>query len=144
MAKKTIQGLGGSVTNPTGWNFKVSGFSFTYTVLTEETTGFEDGGFETHEPVAVRWEGSMTGTLEYDDANAAPIPASMADGSGMALGDLDSAKGSSTFQAIDGCTLAGTVVVTNMPITRNTKGRGEVTLNVLGTGALTEAWDEAA
>lgn len=140
----TIEGLGGSVTLPTGWNFKVSSFSFNYQVLTEETTGFDDGGFETHEPVAVRWEGSATGTLTYDASNTAPIPAAMADGAGMAVGDLANAKGTGTFQSKTGCTLAGTVVVTSMPIDRGAKTKANVTLNMLGTGALTQTHDETA
>lgn len=138
----TIQGLGGNIALPTGWNFKASGWSFTYTVGTEETTGFDDGGFETHEPVFVRWEGSATGTLEYDATNTAPIPADMADGSDMALGDLDNAKGTATFTATTGATLEGTVIVTSLPMNRNAKGKGEVTINVLGSGALTQTWDE--
>ena len=138
----TIQGLGGQIALPSGWNFKASGWSFTYTVGTEETTGFDDGGFETHEPVFVRWEGSATGTLEFDAATTAPIPGAMADGAAMAVGDLDNAKGTATFTATTGCTLEGTVVITSMPLNRPTKGRGEVTINVLGSGALTQTWDE--
>jgi hypothetical protein len=140
----TIQGLGGNIALPTGWNFKVSGWSFTYTVGTEETTGFDDGGFETHEPVFVRFEGSATGTLEFDATTTAPIPAAMADGGGMAVGDLASAKGTATFTATAGCTLEGTVVVTSLPMNRTAKGRGEVTINLLGSGALTQTWDETA
>jgi hypothetical protein len=138
----TIQGLGGNIALPSGWNFKASGWSFTYTVGTEETTGFDDAGFETHEPVFVRWEGSATGTLEFDAASTAPIPAAMADGGGMALGDLANAKGEATFTATTGCTLVGNVIVTSLPINRTAKGRGEVTINLLGTGALTQTWDE--
>ncbi|MGB0970432.1 MAG: hypothetical protein ACPGVG_05650 [Mycobacterium sp.] len=145
MAGSTIQGLGGSVTLPSGWNFKVASFSFGLDIATEETTGFEDGGFETHEPVSCSWNGSATGTLTYNAASTAPIPAALADGAALAVGDLQSnAKGTGTFQSMTGCTLAGTVVVTNMPITRGAKTKANVTLNMKGTGFLTQVHDETA
>ncbi len=138
----TIQGNGGDVAFPTGWNFKASGWSMTYTVGTEETTGFDDGGFESHEPVFINWSGSITGTLEYDASNTAPIPGDLADGSALAVGDLANASGSATLTALTGCTYAGTIVVQSLPINRPTKGRGEVTLNFIGSGPLTQTWDE--
>ena len=138
----TIQGLGGTIALPTGYNFKVSGWQMTHTTGTEETTGFDDGGFEVHEPVFTRFEGSATGTIEYNASNTAPLPAALADGSGMALGDLDDAKGSATLTATTGCTYAGDVIITSSAINRTAKGRGEITVNFLGSGPLTQTWDE--
>jgi hypothetical protein len=145
MAKKNIAGVGGGLTMPTGFNAKLSAWSATYNITTEEVTGFDSGGCEEHEPVAISVSGSGTGTLQYDDSNAKPLPTALADGAVLAVGDLlTNAVGSLTLTAITGCTWAFSAVISGIAIERPAKGKATVTFNFQSTGPITQTWDETA
>lgn len=145
MAKKNITGVGGSVTMPTGFNAKLASWSATLNITTEEVTGFDSGGCEEHEPVALGISGSATGTLQYDDSNAKPMPSALGDGSVLAVGDLTTnLMGSLTLLAITGCSWAFTAVITGINIERPAKGKATVTFNFQSSGAITQTWDETA
>lgn len=142
MAITTIEGLGGTVSFPTGFNGKLSAWSATFTVETTETTGFADGGYRVLEPVKQYIDGSASGTAQYDGASAAPVPASLMDGSGLALGDWSSVKGTVTLTATTGCTWAFSAVITSVAINRAADGKADITFNFQSRGPITQTWDE--
>lgn len=138
-----ITGNGGAVTLPTGFNFKVTGWSAQYTPTTVENTGFDDAGFETHDVACTAMTATVNGVGSYDAATTAPLPASVVDGAGMAVGDLASLKASLTLTATTGCSYAFTGVCTGVSFTRNAKGQLEITANYRSSGAITQTWDES-
>lgn len=144
MAKKNIAGVGGGFTTITGFNGKISSWSATYTIDTEEVTGFDSGGFRQYEPVAVSISGSATGTAQYDDTSATPLVAALADGSVLAVGDLENAKGTLTLTAITGCTWAFSAIITSVALDRPATGKATVTFNFVSNGPVTQTWDETA
>lgn len=143
MAKKNIAGIGGGITLPSGFNAKISSWSASLSIRTEEVTGFDSGGCEEHEPVMTGLTGSATGTVQYDAASTAPIPGALADGSVMAVGDLENAKGSITLTEITGCTYAFTGIITNVAFDRPNAGRCGITFDFLRTGPSTQTHDES-
>ena len=142
MAKKNIAGVGGGFTTFTGFNGNIASWSATYTIDTEEVSGFGSGGFREHEPVAVSLSGSATGTLQYDAASASPVLAALADGAALAVGDLEGAKGTLTLTSITGCTWAFGGIFTSVSIDRPAMGKATVTFNFISNGPITQTWDE--
>ena len=138
----TIQGNGGAVSLPTGFDSKESSWNLDWSCETVDTTGFGDGGFRSREPVITSFTGSVDGTLTYDASSSAPIVDSLVDGSTMAVGDLNDATGTTTFTATTGCTLAADCVVTGCSITRPVDGKADVSYSVESTGPITQTWDE--
>lgn len=144
MAKKNIAGVGGSFTTISGFNGKIGSWSATYTIDTEEVTGFDSGGFRQYEPVAASITGSASGTAEYDDTNASPLPAALADGAALAVGDMEGAKGTITLTAITGCTWAFPAIITSVALDRQAAGKATITFNFQSNGAPTQTWDQTA
>lgn len=145
MAKKTIQGTGGSVSLPSGWNFKAGAFDATFDTGIVDTSGFGDGGFRTREPTVLSLDGSASGVMEFDDTSAAPIPAALADGGSLANTDLESsAKGTVTLQFEASCTLAATCAIGPLNMSRAFDGRAEISCGFASNGAVTQSWDETA
>ena len=142
MPLQTIQGLNGDVTMPTGFNFKVTQWSGDWIVDVVDTTGFDDGGFRTKEPVMTQLNGSVTGTGEFGAATTAPIPANLVDGSAMSTGDLAEAKATITLLATTGCSYAFTAVMTRVSFTRPVDGKMDVSLDFESSGPITQVWDE--
>ena len=142
MAKKNIAGVGGAFTTFTGFNGNIASWSATYTIDTEEVTGFDSGGFRQYEPVAVALTGSASGTVQYDGASASPVLAALADGAVLAVGDLEGAKGTLTLTAITGCTWAFSGIFTSIAIDRPAAGKASITFNFLSNGPITQTWDE--
>jgi hypothetical protein len=135
----TIQGDGGSFTTLSGFNLKADGWAFDYKIETVDTSGFADGAFRTREPAVASGTFTVTGTAEGGSSTL--VPAALADGSGMAEGDLGSnAKGSFTLTAESGNTIGFTGVVTGVSVDRRFDGRMEYTLTGETTGAITQSW----
>jgi len=139
MAKKTIQGLSGSG-SAAGFNLKVSAWSANYVMENVDTTGFEDGGYRTFEPTISTMTGSLSGTAVFDAASTNLIPAGLLDGAVMTGDDLDLAKVAVVLTAKTGCTYSGTVVVSGVSLNRAVDGKGEVNLDFVFTGPITQAW----
>jgi len=143
MAKKNIAGLGGNLALPTGFNAKINSWSASHTVETVETTGFADGGFRTFDPTITSLTGSASGTAQYDAATTALLPAALADGSIMALGDLAGAIGTVTLTFVTGCTWSCTTAnITGLSVDRASDGKANVTFNFQFSGPWTQTWDE--
>lgn len=141
MALKNIAGVAGNVALPTGFAAKLSAWSGTLEIQTEEVTGFDSGGCDEHEPIGTAFSGSATGTGTYDASSTTPILGALADGSVLALGDLEGAKGTITLTAITGCTYAFTGIMTSVAMERPAKGKFTITFNFLRTGPMTQTWD---
>lgn len=141
----TIQGTGGGITLPSGYNAKVESWSASHEVLTTETTGFGDGGAEVHEPVYTKMSGSCAGTLQFDATNTAPLPGAIVDGGALTQSDLETnCKATLTLTATTGCTYAFTAIMTVTGFNRPEKDKATVTYNFISTGQITQAWDETA
>jgi len=138
----TAQGLAGSITMPTGYNMKHASFDLDHSTETVDTSGFEDNGFRTREPVVTSFTGSTAGTLEWDASNTAPLPSVLADGSAMAATDLSNAQGTLTMQVVTGCTIAATCNVTGFSASRSFDGKADASYNFESTGPITQSWDE--
>lgn len=143
MAKKNIAGVAGNCTLA-GFNAKINSWSGSYVIHDEEVTGFDSGGFDEYEPIGVGMSGSATGTIQYDDTTTTPIPLGLADGSALAVGDLESAKVAAVLTEITGCTWTGTVLMSNVAIVRPAKGKASITFDFKFTGAFTKAHDQTA
>lgn len=145
MAVTSTNGLGGNVSLPTGFNGKFSDFDYSIDIPEQVTTGFDDGGFVTADPVGpIRMTGTVNGITEYDATNTTPFPDALADGSGMALGDLKSnAQGTVTLTITTGCTLAATANITNFSGSRS-HSETSSSWSYASSGAITKAWDETA
>jgi len=146
MAQQTIHGIGGGATLPNALHVKVDGWSATYSNPSVDDTGFADGGFLSRSSAGgVSMDGTITGTGEFDASNMAPLPDAAADGSAMAVGDLDTAfKISLTLTAQTGCTYAFTALVTSMAMDRPNVGKLSITATFESAGPITQTWDETA
>lgn len=141
MAK--ITGTGGAIAMPSGFNAHFRSFTHAFAMPEVETTGFDDGGFATFDPAGgLRVTGTALGVHEYDASSTAPLPAALADGSNLAVGDLAGQTGSMTLTFITGCTLAFSANVTNIAGSRAEVGSSESTWTFGSSGAITQAWDE--
>jgi len=138
MAEATIQGIGGSVTFPTGFNFKAASWSGDYSIETVDTTGFDEAGFRTKEPVIMSMSGSVAGTAE--SGAVAPILSTLATGTTIAASTLAAAKATLTLTAFTGCTFAMTAVVTRVSMSRPADGKMDVTMDFESTGPITQTW----
>jgi hypothetical protein len=145
MAVKTIHGIGGGVTLPTGLHLKVDGWSATYSNPSVDDTGFSDGGFLSRSSAgSVSMDGTFTGTGEFDASAKAPIPDAAADGSAMALHDLDTAfKATLVLTATTGCTFTFTALVTSIAFDRPNVGKLSITVTFESAGPITQVWDES-
>jgi len=142
MATK-IGGVGGGVTMPTGFNGHFRGFSGEIGFPEAVTTGFTDLGFASAIPVGgIRNTGSVSGVLVFDSSTTQPIPDALADGSGLALGDLASCTGTLTLTITTGCTLAGSHNITSLGYSRQEDAEATGEWRYGSSGALTIVWDE--
>ena len=134
----TIQGTGGSVVLPGGFNAKLNNWSAQITIESIDTTGFEDDGYRTREPVAVSLSGSASGAARFNVENATPANATLL---GEAAG-LGGAKGQVTLQAAQGCAYSFTAVMKRISLTRPVDGRCDVTFEFDATGPITQTWNQ--
>jgi len=136
----TIQGTGGSVTLPGGFNAKLNTWSAQLTVETVDTTGFEDNGYRTREPVLVTLSGSASGAARFSAEHATPANASLL-GSTAGLGG---AKGEVVLQAAPGCSYSFVAVMKRVSLSRPVDGRCVVSFDFDSTGPIVQTWDEAS
>lgn len=134
----TVHGLDGSVTMPSGMSLEATEWSMDYTVVTDDTSGFESGGFKDTVAVQAFATGTVTGLVE--GGTDTPLPAALADGSVMATNDLDNASGTLTLTAETGNTFAFDAVLTSMSITRPHAGAARVTYSFESNGPITQTW----
>lgn len=141
MAKSDIVGTGGAVTTPTGFNIDAQSWSVTVNVDTTVYSTF-----------ASRWKkskltnanvtGSVSGILQYNDANAKPVPlATATETAGTAI---TSFSGSATLTATTGCTISGTFNFTRGTFGRNDKQEMTATYDIESDGEVLMAWDESS
>lgn len=146
----TIQGLGGRVQigDGTTWNMKIDSWSATFNYPTIETTGFEDEGHQMHEAVSQFVTGTCSGTLTHNAANTAPIPAALAGGDGLDVGELSNCN-VTVFLMASG-TGAGSdiesgykipAVIESFALDRPNQGKASGTLSFRSRGAPTQVWD---
>lgn len=135
----TIQGTGGSVTLPGGFNAKLNTWSAQITVETVDTTGFEDNGYRTREPVLVTLTGSASGAARFSAENATPANATLLASSA----GLGGAKGEVVLQAAPGCAYSFSAVMKRIALSRPVDGRCDVTFEFESTGPIVQTWDEA-
>ena len=138
-----IANTGGAVALVSGFNASFRSFDYDYQMPEVDVTGFDDGGFMTFEPAGgLRLTGSAQGVHEFDASTTVPMPASLADGSALALGDLSVQSGTLTLTFTTGCTLAATCLITSISGSRAEVGASESSWSFGSTGAVTQAWDE--
>jgi len=131
----TIQGPGGSITMPSGCNAKLGAWTATPVIETVDTTGFEDNGNHTNEPVAQVWTGSAMGTGQ--SGNAGPIPQTGLGGTP----DFTAYKGTVTLGAKSTTnTYSFAAVITAVPLDRVHNGKMNVMYNFISSGAITPVW----
>ena len=141
MAAATIEGLGGNAAFTAGWTFKVASWSADYNVEVADTTGFGDGGFRAKAPVIASMTGSMAGTGQ--SATTVPVPAGMANGTTMSVGDLAGATTTVTLTATTGCTYAFSAVITRLSMSRPVDGKMDVSADFESSGPITQSWTTA-
>jgi hypothetical protein len=134
----TIQGSGGSVVLPGGFNAKLNNWTAQLIIETVDTTGFEDLGYRTREPVLVTLIGTASGAARFNIENATPASATLL---GESAG-LGGAKGDVTLQAAPGCTYSFAAVMHRITLTRPVDGRCDVTFDFQATGHITQTWDQ--
>ena len=134
----TIQGSGGSVVLPGGFNAKLNNWTAQLVVETVDTTGFEDQGYRTREPVLVTLTGTASGAARFSIQNATPANADLL---GESAG-LGGAKGAVTLQAAPGCTYSFSAVMHKITLSRPVDGRCDVTFEFQATGPITQTWDQ--
>lgn len=142
MAAITIQGKGGNVTLPTGFNAKLDTWSASLDIKTTDITGFSDNGNRSVRPVLGSMSGSAGGTLITDSAPVATA----------ALGatpDLSACKGTITLTAAAATSTSSTAtsyytfpaLVTGVQMGRPNADKGTVTFNFQSRGAITRVWE---
>ncbi len=134
----TIQGTGGSVTLPGGFNAKLNNWSAQLTVETVDTTGFEDNGYRTREPVMVTLSGSASGAARFSAEHATPANTTLL---GETAG-LGGAKGDVILQAAPGCAYSFHAVMRRVSFSRPVDGRCDVSFDFESTGPIVQTWDE--
>ncbi len=139
MAQKTIQGVGGSCTMPSGFNAKLSEFSANIDLNSVDTTGFSDVGWVVHEATFMHFTGSAKGTMVYDAANSSPMPAALTG----ATPTLTAANGSMVLTFAVGCTWTFNAHVSKVAVTRPTQGKADITYDFEHQGGgVAQVWDE--
>jgi hypothetical protein len=132
---KSIIGVDGDVDLPAGHNAKIDSFQFTAGRRPVPTTGFGD----THETVELGLAysaGSCGGTPQYDATTTKPGFAAIGpDAAGVVGGTL-------TLTFATGCTVAQPVKITDLTGTSVVDGAARISFNWLGSGVITETWDE--
>ena len=140
MAAKTIQGVGGNITMPTGFNSKYNRWQATANFSVVDTTGFSDSGYRTRALTIADISGSATGTALFDDASTSPIAAAVLAATFAPL----SAQGSITLTHTTGCTHSFTGVISSVGFDRPIDGKEDTAHTFESSGAITQTWDETA
>lgn len=135
----TIQGTGGSVTLPGGFNAKLNNWNAQIIIQTIDTTGFEDNGYRTREPVTVSLSGAASGAARFNTENATPTNATLLTTSA----GLGGAKGQVTLQAAQGCHYTFNAVMKKITLARPVDGRCDVTFEFESTGPITQTWAQS-
>ena len=133
----TIQGVGASVSMPSGFGGKARAINATVEINATDTTGFSDLGWPTSEPVGpIRVAGSIDLVAEYGAADSPVAPTLFAS---PVL--LTAAQASMTLTFQTGCALAFTANVTSVGLTRNVRDAMGTATAFESTGAVTQSWD---
>ncbi len=136
MSAVSIGGLGGSVTLPTGFIFKISAWSATQNMDTVDDTGFPDvGNWHTHITTGLSLGGAAMGTGQ--SGVSGPVPTS---GMGSNATLQASYQGSFTLQAFTGCSYSFTGNVTMMTYGRVYNGKFDVMCSFVSSGPVTISW----
>lgn len=138
MAAKTIQGVGGSITLPTGFGCKFNAFTCDVDLRETDTTGFIDVGWFTYEVTFMDLSGTATGTMQYDDANTTPLPATLV----AATPAMGAAVGSIVLTWMTGCTWTFNGIVNRFSGSRPATDKATATYNFRHqSGGVTQVWD---
>lgn len=131
MAQRALAGINGGVTLPTGHTAKLRAWSLVVNQEVSDCSGFSSTS-DWREALAgmKSWSGVASGYCEFDAASMAPNA------------DAPVASGSITLTAESGCTYAGTVIVTSISVSQSIDGVASIAFSFVGSGALTETWDE--
>lgn len=128
----TIQGINGNVTVA---NFiaKLDAWSADLSFGLVDTSGFDDQGYRTREPLLCGMSGAATGTCvmdspPFDNAvlQAPMVPATL--------------TAAIVLTATTGCTYSFNAVISRVSLTRPYDGKMTVTFNFVSDGRITEAW----
>lgn len=134
MPTTTVQGPGGSITLGQAMSAKLGTWSATLIIPTAPTTGFEDVGNETAEPLSVKMVGSAVGVI------ISGVPATPAAGLG-ATPDLTAYKGTVTLYGgtTSGNNYAFLGIINGVPLNRPCNGRYDVSFNFENSGPITKS-----
>ena len=139
MALSTIQGVGGNISLPSGFNGKHKQWSATLDLHAVDPTGFADNGYYTSEVTYASMNGSCQSQAQFDAASSAPIPSALL-ASTLAPSN---AKAAMTLTHTTGCTHAFTGVISSVQFDRVFDGPDNITYTFNSSGVITQTWDEA-
>lgn len=133
----TIQGTGGALAAPAGFNFKLDRFAVNFVVGESRTTGFGDGGWITAEPVSRIVAGQGSGVM----VAATPVPTDIVDAvDDHFVGSKFEGTVVLTFKA--GCTwtFTATIDVVDVGRAEDAAGSSLYAISFTSTGAVVPAW----
>jgi hypothetical protein len=135
----TVAGTGGNVTLPSGFNVKARDFSATIDIPEADDTGFVDNGWGSAVITGpVRVTGTINGSLQFDAANTAPLPAALM----ASTAGLSAARGDVTLTFKSGCTWGFAGNITQANTDRAVDARSSLSYNYGSVGQVTQTWDE--
>lgn len=149
MAATTVQGTGGAVTTPTGFNAKFLSFTATLEVEEMDTTGFGDNGWVNGEIIGAKVTGTAIGVL----STLIPVPALVLPTPAGIFGAA-SMEGTIklTFQAATALlptqdrSWEFSALITAIEVGRAEEGAGSSTYRITfeSSGPVTQVWQSAA
>lgn len=139
MAKKDIVGGTTGAFVASGFNCDIDGWASDVGV-DEATWRTFASKWKKRANVSYEMTGQFTGTIQYDDANAAPMP----DITGGGISDAGFEEVSLTLTAETGCTYSGTANIVGVNLQRSATDRMTGTFRFAFIGQPTQTWDETA
>lgn len=138
MAKKDIVGGTTGAITASGFNGDVDGWSAEITADSVRWRTFANK-WKKSKNVAYQMQGQFTGTIQFDDANSAPVPKN----TGGTVKETSFEGVSLTLTAETGCTFTGTANVVGVNLQRTAVDRMTGTFRFEFDGQPTETWDES-
>lgn len=139
MAKQDIVGGTDGAVTASGFNCDVDGWSADIEV-DEATWRTFASKWKKRANVSYGMTGQFTGTIQFNDTNAAPVPKN----TGGTINDAAFEGVSLTLTATTGCTFTGTANVVGTNLNRIATDRMTGTFRFAFVGQPSETWDETA
>jgi hypothetical protein len=133
MALTIAVGYLGNCALPTGHVAKLDRWSGSFGMALIDITGFDSSGFREALGGLRSGAGSATGHAKFDAASTTP-------------GTIAASRsgGAATLTAATGCTITGTMLVSNVSHDVDVNGESRVTFDWAFTSTITVTWDETA